>query len=31
MAVPHDPVAPVRQLHALHQGQKRLGFRLDGL
>jgi hypothetical protein len=31
MAVPHDPVAPVRQVHVLHQGQERLGFRFDGL
>jgi hypothetical protein len=30
MAVPHHPVAPVRQVHALHQGQERLGFRFDG-
>jgi hypothetical protein len=31
LAVPHHPVAPVRLLHALHHGQKRLGFRRDGL
>ena len=31
MAVPHNALAPVRQPRALHRGQERLGFRLDGL
>ena len=29
--MPHHPVAPVRQVHALHQGQECLGFGFDGL
>src|SRR5207342_1762714 len=29
--VPHQALAPIRQLHALHRGQERLGLRLDGL
>jgi hypothetical protein len=31
MAVPHQAVAAVRKLHALHRGQKCLGFHLDSL
>jgi hypothetical protein len=31
MAVPHDAIAPVRQRRILHRGQKRVGYRLDGL
>ncbi len=30
MPVSHHAVAPVRQTHALHPGQERLGLRLDG-
>ena len=31
VAVPHQALAPVRQPHALHRGQERLGLRLDRL
>jgi len=31
LAVPHQPLAPVRQTRSPHLGQEGLGLRLDGL